>query len=57
MAHHVTDERPTHHMSICAATREITDQPRWFHMCGLSSDHSTVHHCGEPDCDAAWSDI
>lgn len=57
MAHHVTDENPTHHVDECAATREIRDgrTPPWFHMCVLPSDHATVHACGE--CDARWSDI
>lgn len=57
MAHHVTDQRPTAHMDVCAATREISDQPRWFHMCGEPSCHATVHRCGETGCDARWSDI
>jgi hypothetical protein len=59
MAHHVTDENPTHDMSICAATRQIPDgrSPSWFHMCQLPYEHSTVHQCGEPGCDARWSDI
>lgn len=58
MAHHVTDENPTHHISECGATR-ATDHDhqamRWFHMCDLYAEHATVHHCGE--CGAKWSDI
>jgi hypothetical protein len=50
MAHHVTEANPTHHISECAVTAPIFDDhfgTRWYHMCGLQSDHDDLHECGQ----------